>query len=49
MSHHAEVGWPEDSGPLTALLSRAATTAGSTVADVHGFFSSLRIMVARRR
>ncbi|MBG6064865.1 glycoside hydrolase family 6 protein [Micromonospora ureilytica] len=40
ISHHAEVGWPEDSGPLTALLSQAATTAGSTVADVHGFVAN---------
>ncbi|MCG5461727.1 glycoside hydrolase family 6 protein [Micromonospora sp. MED01] len=40
ISHHAEVGWPEDSGPLTALLSQAATTAGSTLADVHGFVAN---------
>ncbi|MGC4746858.1 glycoside hydrolase family 6 protein [Micromonospora sp. DT201] len=40
ISHHGEVGWPEDSGPLTALLVQAATTAGSTMADVHGFVAN---------
>ncbi|MGW5558116.1 glycoside hydrolase family 6 protein [Micromonospora sp. NPDC003944] len=40
ISHHLEVGWPEDSGPLTALLAQVATSAGSTVADVHGFVAN---------
>ncbi|PYC66861.1 cellobiohydrolase [Micromonospora arborensis] len=40
ISHHAEVGWPEDSGPLTALLFQAATAAGSTVTNVHGFVAN---------
>jgi cellulose 1,4-beta-cellobiosidase len=40
ISHHAELGWPDNSGPMTALLLQAATTAGSTVADVHGFVAN---------
>ncbi|MEU7586827.1 glycoside hydrolase family 6 protein [Micromonospora sp. NPDC049230] len=40
ISHHGEVGWPEDSAPLTALLLQAATAAGSTVANVHGFVAN---------
>ncbi|MET7669583.1 glycoside hydrolase family 6 protein [Micromonospora luteifusca] len=40
ISHHGEVGWPEDSAPLTALLFQAASTAGSTVANVHGFVAN---------
>ncbi|MBM7489355.1 cellulase/cellobiase CelA1 [Micromonospora luteifusca] len=40
ISHHGEVGWPEDSAPLTALLLEAASTAGSTVANVHGFVAN---------
>ncbi|WP_309232024.1 glycoside hydrolase family 6 protein [Micromonospora tarensis] len=40
ISHHGEVGWSEDSAPLRALLFEAATTAGSTVADVHGFVAN---------
>ncbi|MEU8181218.1 glycoside hydrolase family 6 protein [Micromonospora sp. NPDC049047] len=40
ISHHGEVGWPEDSATLAALLHRAATAAGSTVANVHGFVAN---------
>ncbi|MET8044309.1 glycoside hydrolase family 6 protein [Micromonospora sp. NPDC005215] len=40
ISHHGEVGWPEDSAALTALLRQAATSAGSTVANVHGFVAN---------
>ncbi|WP_199853145.1 glycoside hydrolase family 6 protein [Plantactinospora sp. BC1] len=40
ISHHGELGWPEDSGPMTALLHQAATSAGSTVANVHGFVAN---------
>ncbi|MFC6018140.1 glycoside hydrolase family 6 protein [Plantactinospora solaniradicis] len=40
ISHHGELGWPDNSGPMTALLLQAATTAGSTVANVHGFVAN---------
>ncbi|MBF9133251.1 glycoside hydrolase family 6 protein [Plantactinospora sp. S1510] len=40
ISHHGELGWPDNSGPMTALLHRAATAAGSTVANVHGFVAN---------
>lgn len=40
ISHHGELGWPDNAGPMTALLLHAATTAGSTVANVHGFVAN---------
>ncbi|WP_422773274.1 glycoside hydrolase family 6 protein [Plantactinospora sp. WMMC1484] len=40
ISHHGELGWPDDSGPMTELLRRAATAAGGTTADVHGFVAN---------
>ncbi|GAB3963305.1 hypothetical protein GCM10027615_03180 [Plantactinospora veratri] len=40
ISHHGELGWPDNSGPMAALLRQAATSAGSTVANVHGFVAN---------
>ncbi|MDW5323267.1 glycoside hydrolase family 6 protein [Plantactinospora sp. KLBMP9567] len=40
ISHHGELGWPDNSGPVAALLRQAATTAGSTLANVHGFVAN---------
>ncbi|MDG4808772.1 glycoside hydrolase family 6 protein [Micromonospora sp. WMMD1120] len=41
ISHHGDVGWPEDSEPLRTVLLQATTAAGSTPANVHGFVTNV--------
>ncbi|MFC6019284.1 glycoside hydrolase family 6 protein [Plantactinospora solaniradicis] len=40
ISHHGQLGWPEDAVPAVSLLLQAATIAGSTGANVHGFVAN---------
>lgn len=36
ISHHGQLGWPDNAAPAADLLHQAATAAGSTVDNVHG-------------
>ncbi|GAA3458551.1 glycoside hydrolase family 6 protein [Saccharothrix longispora] len=40
IGHHGSLGWSYYREPFTALLLKAANTAGSTTADVHGFVAN---------
>ncbi|GAA4899263.1 cellulose 1,4-beta-cellobiosidase [Stackebrandtia albiflava] len=38
--HHGWIGWDDNFGPSADLFHQAATSAGSTVDDVHGFIAN---------
>ena len=40
ISHHGQLGWPDNAGPAAALFFDAANTAGSTAANVHGLIAN---------